>query len=106
MIQVVLLSNNQTVIAQVYQVDADPGAPNCRLVDPFLFSLGGKTPPGFRLTPWMGECVDDNNAMVHPDKIITIRDPKPEVLEIYKKLIFIDDDYLSEDESDIDLLEI
>lgn len=88
MIQVIRLINNETLISQIYQVDAEPGDPNCRLVDPYLFTLGG-TSPGFRLTPWMNDCADDNYAMIYPEKILTMRDPKPEVLELYKRLIFI-----------------
>jgi hypothetical protein len=94
MIQAVLLVNNQIIIAQIYQVDADPGEPNCRLVDPYLFTLGGSS-PGFRLTPWMGDVTDDNYAMIHPERIVTIREPKIEVLSLYKKLIFIDEDSLT-----------
>jgi hypothetical protein len=94
MIQALLLVNNQILISQVYQVDADPGEPNCRLVDPYLFTLGG-TSPGFRLTPWMGDVTDDNYAMIHPERIVTIREPKLEVLNHYKKLIFIDEDSLT-----------
>lgn len=103
MIQALLLTNNQIVIAQVYKVDADPGDPNCRLVDPYLF-VSNESSSGFKLIPWMGEVAEDNYAMMHPDKIITMRDPNSDVLELYKKNVLlnsdeeIEDDVLMEDE--------
>jgi hypothetical protein len=97
MIQSILLSNNQLIIAQVFSVDADPGEPNCRLMDPYLFTLSGPSNVGFRLTPWMEEVTDTTECMIHPDKIITMRDPKPEVLQRYKKIILIDEDEILDD---------
>lgn len=102
MIQALLLVNNQILISQIYQVDADPGEPNCRLVDPYVFTLDRITELGFSLTPWMSEVTDDNYAMIDPRNIITIREPKKEVLREYKKLTFISEDAQenSLDESD------
>lgn len=106
MIQAVLLVNNQIIIAQVYKVDADPGDPNCRLLDPYLFVLGGSRNPGFKLIPWMDEVAEDNYAMMHPDKIITMRDPNPEILELYKKNVLLtqngeDDIFLDDQDAEV-----
>ena len=100
MIQAILLSNNQIVITQVFSVDAEPGEPNCRLMDPYLFTLGGTPKLGFRLTPWMEEVTDTTECMIHPDKVITMRDPKPEVLKHYKKIILIDEEEIVENSED------
>lgn len=105
MIQALLLSNNDIVIAQVYEVDVDPGKPNCRLIDPYLFKLGGPNNPGFRLIPWLQDVTEENNMMIHPDKIITVVDVKDDVLKLYKKIIFIDsetlDDEIVDDEVEV-----
>jgi hypothetical protein len=101
MIQSILLTNNQIVIAQVFSVDADPGEPNCRLMDPYLFTLGGPSKIGFHLTPWMKEVTDTTDCMIHPDKIITMRDPNPEVLSRYKKIILIDEEEILDNEDEV-----
>jgi hypothetical protein len=89
MIQAVLLINNQILVAEIFQVDAEPGNPNCGLMLPHLliedFTLPGVSNQ-FTLIPWMSEVAEDSYALIHTDKIIAMRDPKPEILTQYKKL--------------------
>lgn len=106
MIQALLLANNEIIIAQVYEVDVDPGKPNCRLIDPYLFKTGGVNNPGFRLIPWLQEVTEENNMMIHPDKIITVVDVKDDVLKLYKKIIFIDSETLDDEIEDDDEEEV
>jgi hypothetical protein len=54
----------------------------------------------------MEEVTDTTECMIHPDKIITMRDPKSEVLKHYKKLILIDDEEIIEDNEDEILEEV
>lgn len=105
MIQAILLTNNQIIITQVYQIDAEPGAPNCRLVDPYHITLGEAKDDGFKLTPWLKEITEENSFMIDPSKIITMVDPEPEILERYKKIILIEndleyDDIIEEDDKE------
>jgi hypothetical protein len=38
------------------------------------------------LQPWLSELTNQNVFMIHSDKIITITDPKPSLLEKYEQL--------------------
>lgn len=92
MIQAVLLLNNQVLITQVYQIDAEPGHPNCRLVDPYLITTNEVKDSRIQLTPWLKDITEENSFMIDPSKIITMVDPLPEILEKYKKIILIEND--------------
>jgi hypothetical protein len=93
MIKAILLSNNQIIISQsTPKVDDETGEAYFSIMYPYLFTLGGPSKIGFHLTPWMGEVADPSEEfMIYPDKVITIRTPKPEVLKLYKKLIIVDE---------------
>ena len=39
------------------------------------------------LSPWLVDCTNQNEFMISSDKILTILDPKPTLLEKYQKLI-------------------
>lgn len=93
MIKAILLTNNQIIISQsTPKVDDETGEAYFSIMYPYLFTLGGRSKIGFHLTPWMGEVADvSEEFMIYPDKVITIRTPKPEVLKLYKKLIIVDE---------------
>jgi hypothetical protein len=93
MIKAILLSNNQIIISQsTPKIDDETGEAYFSILYPYLFTLGGSSKIGFHLTPWMGEVSDPSEEfMIYPDKVITIRNPKPEVLKLYKKLIIVDE---------------
>jgi len=39
------------------------------------------------LTPWLVEATNQNEFMISSDKILTLVDPKPTLLEKYEKLL-------------------
>jgi hypothetical protein len=39
------------------------------------------------LTPWLVEFTNQNTFMIHSEKILTIVDPKPTLIEKYQDLI-------------------
>jgi hypothetical protein len=39
------------------------------------------------LSPWLVDCTNQNEFMLSSDKILTLVDPKPTLLEKYEKLI-------------------
>jgi hypothetical protein len=82
MIKLLLLTNNQILISEIEEVGADIGEPDCRLVEPFLLNQSDQT-----LSPWLIEYTSQNTYMIHSDKILTICDPKPTLLEKYQDLI-------------------
>ena len=81
-IKVLALTNHQYLISEIEEVgSADIGEPDCRLIEPYL--LGDMD----TLTPWLVEATNQNEFMISSDKILTLVDPKPTLLEKYEKLI-------------------
>ena len=80
-IKVIVLTNQQTLVSQIEEVGADIGEPDCRLVEPFL--LGDND----TLSPWLANVTSQNTFMMSSDKILTLADPKPTLLEKYQNLI-------------------
>tara|TARA_Y100001970_G_scaffold273967_1_gene372997 strand:+ start:1526 stop:1771 length:246 start_codon:yes stop_codon:yes gene_type:complete len=60
---------------------AVPGEPDCKLTEPMVV---GKNDT---LTPWLVESTNQNEFMISSDKILTLVDPKPTLLEKYERLL-------------------
>ena len=60
---------------------AVPGEPDCKLTEPCV--LGELD----TLTPWLVEATSQNEFMISSDKILTLVDPKPTLLEKYQTLL-------------------
>ena len=73
--------NQQILVSQIEEVGADVGEPDCKLIEPFL--LGDKE----TLSPWLAGLISQNTFMMSSDKILTLADPKPTLLEKYQNLI-------------------
>ena len=80
-IKLLALTNNLTLISQIEEVGAEIGEPDCKLVNPFIIKQDQT------LEPFMHEYTNDNVFMINSDKILTIADPKPTLLEKYQNLI-------------------
>ena len=76
-IKVVVLLNKQTLISVIEEVGADIGQPDCKLVNPMVICEGNT------LTPWLLEQTQQDVFMISSDKIITLADPMPTLLEKY-----------------------
>jgi len=82
MIKLLILTTREMLVSQIEEVGAAvPGEPDCKLTEPFL--LGEQD----TLSPWLVNCISQNEFMVSSDKILTLVDPKPTLLEKYEKLI-------------------
>jgi hypothetical protein len=79
MIKVILLSNSERLISEIVEVGADIGEPDCKLINPHEIWEGNN------LCPWMMDHTDQKEFMISSDKIITITDPKSELLDKYLK---------------------
>jgi len=75
------LTNNQILISKIEEVGADIGEPDCKLIDPYLLNVSDET-----LSPWLGNFSLQNTFMIQSDKILTITDPRPTLLEKYDSL--------------------
>jgi hypothetical protein len=102
MIQAILLTNNQIIISQSMPKSDDDGEPYYNLMYPYLFTVDSSSKTGFKLTPWLNEVTDmTENFRIYPDTIITIKDPKPEIANHYKKLVLFDEDTIVEQPQEI-----
>ena len=73
--------NNLKIVTQIEEVLADIGDPNCKMIEPYL--IGEQD----TLSPWLVEFTSQNEFMISSDKILTILDPKPTLLEKYENII-------------------
>ena len=81
-IQLLILTNSLKLITQIEEVPAAvPGEPDCKMLEPYV--LGEQD----TLSPWLVECTSQNEFMISSDKILTMLEPKPTLLEKYQNLI-------------------
>tara|TARA_B100001778_G_scaffold213892_1_gene177127 strand:+ start:1600 stop:1869 length:270 start_codon:yes stop_codon:yes gene_type:complete len=82
---IALTTTQQILISQVDEVAASvPGEPDCKLVNPFwINTLEGTT----TLEPFLNGVTKEDEFMMSSDKILTLADPTPTLLEKYQDLI-------------------
>ena len=81
-VKVLILTNNQMLISQLEEVaPMDIGDPNCKLIEPFILGENDT------LSPWLIDVTNDNEFMMCSDKILTLVEAKPTLLEKYQNLI-------------------
>ena len=80
-IKILALANQEILISEIEEVgSADIGEPDCKLINPFVVS-DGKT-----LTPFLTTVTRETTFMMGSDKILTLADPTPTLLEKYLDL--------------------
>jgi len=77
-IKVILLTSSEKVIGEIVEVGSEIGEPDCKLIKPYEVQ---------NLTPWMEDHTDQNEFMISSDKIITMADPKSDLLKNYLEKI-------------------
>ena len=80
-IKLIVLTNQQRLVSQIEEIGADIGQPDCKLTEPFIVGDNNT------LSPWLVESTNQSVFMLSSDKILTIVDPKPTLLEIYQDLL-------------------
>ena len=81
-VKVLVLTNNQILVSQISEVaPMDIGDPNCKLIEPFILNEDAT------LSPWLIDVTNDNEFMMCSDKILTLVEAKPTLLEKYQNLI-------------------
>jgi hypothetical protein len=78
-IKCLLLKVDNVVITEIQEIVADLGEPDCKLINPYEIDVDGN------LTPWPS-VTSQTEMMIHSDSILTIVDPKSEIIEKYKQL--------------------
>jgi hypothetical protein len=81
MVKILVLLNDLILISQIEEVGADIGEPDCKLVKPFIVRKE-KT-----LEPFLLGYTKQDTFMMNSDKILTLADPTPTLLEKYEDLI-------------------
>ena len=77
-VKIVQLTTNQTLISEIAEIAAVvPGEPDCKLVNPFAIKEDQT------LEPWLLSVTKDDIFMISSDKILTLADPTPTLLEKY-----------------------
>ena len=81
---IALTTTQQVLISEIIQVAAiDIGEPDCKLINPFWVNpLEGK----ITLEPFLNGVTRENTFMMSSDKILTLADPTPTLLEKYQDL--------------------
>jgi hypothetical protein len=82
MVRILVLINNQILLSEIEEVGADIGEPDCKLVNPYVVNVEDLT-----LEPYLLTLTKDDNFMMSSDKIITLVEPTPTLLEKYLDLI-------------------
>lgn len=79
--QVLILVNRLILISEIQEVLADIGQPDCRLINPYLILENGE------MVPWMSKYTEETEVMLSSDKILTLLEPKANILDKYNDLI-------------------
>ena len=80
-IKAILLTNNQILVSQIDEKAAVPGEPDCKLTKPFVLTSDGM------LESWLMTATRDEEFMISSDKILTLAEPTPTLVEKYEDLI-------------------
>ena len=80
MIKCVLIDVDNVVVAEVVEMGAEIGDPNCKLIKPYLFNSIDD------MKPWKSEITNQTEFMIRSEDILTIADPTNEVIERYTEL--------------------
>ena len=79
-IQVLFLVNQMILIAEIDEVLADIGQPDCKLINPCVIVDG-------KLSKWMSDLTPNTEMFMSSDKILTLVDPTKKLLDEYSKII-------------------
>ena len=80
----VLTTTQQLLISEIVEVAAiDIGQPDCKLLNLFVINTeSGQT----ILEPWLLDITQDDTFMMSSDKILTLCEPTPALLEKYESI--------------------
>jgi hypothetical protein len=81
MTKVLALINNVILISKIEEVTSDLGEPDCKLTKPFVVKSDQT------LEPFLCGYTKQSTFMMSSDKILTLVDPTPTLLEKYEDLI-------------------
>ena len=80
MVKVLSLTSQQLLISQIEEIPSELGEPDCKLVKPFVIKNDKS------LEPFLMDYTNETILMMSSDKILTIVEPLPTLLEKYQAL--------------------
>ena len=80
LIKIIVLANQQLLLSEIEEVPSELGEPDCRLVNPFVFRDDKS------LEPFLDGYSKEKTFMISSDKIITLAQPTPTLLEEYQDI--------------------
>ena len=84
-VKVIALANHHNLISEIEEVgSADIGEPDCKLINPFVINTESGQ---ITLEPFLTSVTRDTTFMMGSDKILTLAEPTPTLLEKYLDLI-------------------
>jgi hypothetical protein len=81
MIKILALTNSLILISEIEEVGADIGEPDCKLINPFVVKND------HTMEPFLCGFTKEKTFMMSSEKILTLVDPTPTLLEKYEDLI-------------------
>ena len=81
MVKLLALTNNLILISKIEEVSSELGEPDCRITNPFVVKSDQT------LEPFLCGYTSQDTFMISSDKILTLADPRPTLLEKYQDLI-------------------
>ena len=90
-VKLIVLTSKEILVSEIEEVGGEIGEPDCKLIHPVILKTTddkltiqeGKV----TLTPWLSEFTYDKTFMISSDKIITLAEIAPQILEKYEALI-------------------
>ncbi len=79
-IKCILIDVDNVLISEIIEMDAEIGEPNCKLVNPLLFTNIDD------MKPWKSDVTNQTEFMVRAEDILTIADPTGTVIDKYIEL--------------------
>ena len=79
-IKAIVLTNNKVLVSQIDEVGADVGEPDCKLTNPYMLKDDGT------MEPWLLNVSREDIFMISSDKILTLTEPMPTLVEKYEEL--------------------
>ena len=79
-IKCILIDVDNVLISEIVEMDAEIGDPNCKLINPLLFTNIDD------MKPWKSDVTNQTEFMVRAEDILTIADPTGTVIDKYLEL--------------------
>lgn len=79
-IKAIVLTNNKVLVSQIDEIGADVGEPDCKLTNPYMLQDDGT------MEPWLLSVSRQDIFMISSDKILTLTEPMPTLVEKYEEL--------------------